>query len=162
RFHHAMLVVRGDAGSRLVEQDDFRIEGEGGGNIEQLLLALREKLRDGAEAIFEPEDFRDFARAFRDARIAMERREHPPAFLLGSDDGSRDRLLDGELRKDVHELEGAREAAFGERYGVMACNVLALEENLSFGRGEQAGQQIHERGFAGAVGADDRYFFADV
>ncbi len=56
-LHDAVLVGGGDAGGRLVEQDDLRIEREGGRNIEQLLLALRQcHGGDGVEPVAKPKD----------------------------------------------------------------------------------------------------------
>ena len=58
--------------------------------------------------------------------------------------------------KDLHELEGARHAALGERDGADAGDVGALEEHLALGGHQQAGQQVDERGLAGAVRSNDR------
>ena len=69
---------------------------------------------------------------------------------------ARDRLGHGELRKDLDELEGARHAALGQRHRPDPGNVLALEQHLALGRHQQAGEQIDQRGLAGAVGAHDR------
>ena len=48
-FHDGMLVAGGDAAGRLVQQDHGRIERKGAGDIEQLLLALRQRRGDGIE-----------------------------------------------------------------------------------------------------------------
>ena len=72
------------------------------------------------------------------------------------DDGRPDRLGHGQLREDLHELEGARHAARGERHGSDAGDVLSLEVDLAIGRHQQAGEKIDQRRLARAVGPDDR------
>ena len=57
-------------------------------------------------------------------------------------------------------LERAADAERRARIRLQAGDVAVLIEKLSFGRGITAGDAIHDRGLAGAVGADDREQFA--
>ena len=56
RLHDAVLLGRRDTRGRFIEQDDLRIEREGRRDVEQLLLALRERQRNRIEPFAEPED----------------------------------------------------------------------------------------------------------
>ena len=70
-----VLLGGGDAGGRLVEQNDLGIEREGGGDVEQLLLALRQRRGGGLEPRLEPENLAPP----RDARLdfgSADRREN--------------------------------------------------------------------------------------
>ena len=92
--------------------------------------------------------------------IAGQAREQPPLLALLRHHGGGDGLGDGELREDLHELERARHAALGQLHRPDAGDVVALEEHLALGRHQQAGQQIDQRGLAGAVRAHDRHELA--
>src|SRR5581483_8298903 len=82
-------------------------------------------------------------------------------FLAGHDRGG-DRFLDREFGKNVHKLKRARESALGERDRIAARDILVLEENLTLGGNQQAGEQVHERRLARAIGADDGDSFAGI
>ena len=55
---------------------------------------------------------------------ARQRGEQPPALVLPRDDGGGDGLRDGQLGKDLDELERARQAALGQRDRADAGDVL--------------------------------------
>ena len=93
----------------------------------------------------------------RDGRVRRDTPRAAATACPGCDhDGGGDGLGHGQLREDLHELEGARHAALGERHRADAGDVLALEEDLALGRHQQAGEQVDQRGLAGAVGPHDR------
>ena len=50
------LIAGRHARGRLVEQDHLRLQGKGGGDVEQLLLALRQQARQRCEPLLEAED----------------------------------------------------------------------------------------------------------
>ena len=102
-------------------------EGEGAGDVEQLLLALREQARLGVELAVEAEDRRDLAHARAQRRVAAHRGEEVEALAGLRDDGDGDRLGDRQRREDVHQLEGARHAALRQLHRADAGDVVALE-----------------------------------
>src|SRR5262249_18918441 len=151
RAHDAVLFGGGNAGGRLVEQDDARIEREGRRNVEQLLFALRQGRGWRPQPLREAEDVRHFGNPRADGLIRRQAREQSPALLLPRDDRRRDRFRHRQLRENLDELERAHQTALGKPYRADSRNVLAHEQYLARGRGEQAGEQVHQRGLAGAV-----------
>src|SRR5262245_58400979 len=74
------------------------------------------------------------------------------AFAL--EHGERHRLERRKLREEGVDLEGARESSFHPPIRAKRSDLLAAQEDLpGIGR-EHAGEKIHERGLAGAVGPD--------
>ena len=133
-----------------------RRQRKGGRDVEQLLLALREHARGALQPVLQAEDAGDLLHARAHGRVLGHAREQPPLLALLGHDGSGDGLGHGQLREDLHELEGAGHAACGERHRALAGDVPAPEVDLALGRYQQAGEQIDERGLAGAVGPHDR------
>ena len=151
--HDLVLVAGGDAGCRLVEQNDLRIERERGGDVEQLLLALGERRGGCVQPAIETEDARHFARAGADRRVGGKAREQMPALALARDERGCDGLLDGELRKDRNELKRACESLLGKLDRTDAGDALSPKQNLA-GRGlEEPGEQVDQGRLAGAVRA---------
>ena len=68
----------------------------------------------------------------------------------------RDVVLDAERRKRTHDLEGAADAAAAHFVGRQPVDARALECDAARVRREHAGDQIEQRGLAGAVRADHR------
>jgi hypothetical protein len=60
-----------------------------------------------------------------------------------------------EVVEDVGDLEAARQALAVDLEGLEADDVLALEFDAAFGGRQARADQVEQRGFAGAVGADD-------
>src|SRR6266487_5006399 len=156
RLHDAVLVGSGNAGSRFVEQDHLRVERKSRGNIEQLFLALRKRRGNCVEPVAEAEDFRYLAHAAAHLAVGGKPREKPPTLLLPRNDCGCDRLLDRQLGKNLDELERARQAMIGKFDRPHTGNILAHEQDLPGARLEQPGEQIDQRGLAGAIGAHDR------
>src|SRR6202030_4654239 len=144
----------GDAGCRLVEQNDLRIERERGGDVEQLLLALGERRGGCVQPAIETEDARHFARAGADRRVGGKAREQMPALALARDERGCDGLLDGELRKDRNELKRACESLLGKFDRTDAGDALSPKQNVA-GRGlKEPGEQVDQGRLAGAVRPD--------
>src|SRR6266849_4623939 len=161
-LHDAVLVGGGDARGRLVEQNDLRIEREGRGDVEQLLLALRERRSDSVEPMAKSENVGHLAHAPRDLVVTAQPGEQPPPLLLPRYHRGRDRLHHGQLRENLDELERAREPVIGKRHRPDAGNALAHEQHLAAARLEQAGQQVDQGRFASAIRTDDRNQLARV
>ena len=68
----------------------------------------------------------------------------------------RERLAHRQRRKDVHQLKGARHAAPRQFDRADAGDILAHEAHLAHRRPQQPGDDIDQRGLAGAVRPDDR------
>ena len=57
-------------------------------------------------------------------------------------------------------LEGAADAKRGPRVGIERGNIAPAIEQLAFGGAVAAGDAVDDRGFAGAIGPDNREQFA--
>ena len=78
------------------------------------------------------------------------------ALAFALENGERDRLDRGKLREKRVDLESACEPALHARIGLERGDVFAGQKNLARVRPQHAGEQVHERGFAGAVRPDER------
>ena len=66
-------------------------------------------------------------------------------------------MVDGaHLVEEAGDLERPGDPEVGDLLGLATGDVLAAEQDLARGRREEAGQQVEQRGLAGAVGADER------
>ena len=92
----------------------------------------------------------DFVRAL--CHGAVPARRH--AFALA--DREHDGFEHGKTRKQRRDLERPRQAALDPLVLRQARDPLLREEDLARGRRIDAGQQIDERGLAGAIGSDQR------
>ena len=72
RLHHAVLLRRGHPRRRFVEQNHLRLQGKGGGDVEQLLLALRQQARQRSEPLLEAEDAGDLGNARGDLPVGEQ------------------------------------------------------------------------------------------
>ena len=127
-FMIAVLVAARDAAGRLVEQDHLGREREGAGDVEQLLLALREQAGLGIELGVEAEDRGDLAHPRPERRVAAQRAEQAAALRCVCETTATAIVSrHGQRRKDVDQLERARHAALGELDRADAGDVLALE-----------------------------------
>ena len=71
-------------------------------------------------------------------------------------DGKADGLERGEIRIELVDLEGARQAAQHALVHGQVRDVLAFEQDAARVRLEHAGELVDDRGLAGAVRADQR------
>src|SRR5499433_3155703 len=74
--------------------------------------------------------------------------------------GERDRLERAEVGKQCVDLKGAHEAAFDALLGPERRDLVCSEKDLSFVGLDHAGDQIDQRGLAGAVRPDQRVALA--
>ena len=134
-----------DAAGHLVHQDEARLHGKPAGKLEPLALtrgelarevvALLEKIDEGQR--FESVVARDF---------------HVGGAGQRADD---DVLGHREVREGFELLERAGHAQAGDAVGPQAGDVAPVEEDTAGVERLKPGDQIEQRGFAGAVGADD-------
>src|SRR5262244_319006 len=155
-LHDAMLVRSRDTRSRLVEQNDLRVERKRGSDIEKFLLALRKIGRERVEARYESEDLRHLGYPSADLGVACKPREQTPALFLTRHHCGGNGFGDGELRENLDELEGPGDTAVGELDRTHAGHALAKETDIAGRRRQKAGQQIDQGGFPRSVGTDDR------
>ena len=160
RRHDAVLVGGGDAAGGLVEQDHGGRKREGRGDVEQLLLPLRQLPRRAVQRRRQAEDRRHLLHLRPHLAVRAEGSEHPPPAPEPRQRADGNGLGDRQLREHLHELEGARHAEPRELDRADPGDVGAAESDGALGRREQAGQHVHQRGLAGAVRADDRHRLA--
>ena len=160
RRHDAVLVGGGDAAGGLVEQDHGGRKREGRGDVEQLLLPLRQLPRRAVQKRRQAEDRRHLLHLRPHLAVRAEGSEHPPPAPEPRQRADGNGLGDRQLREHLHELERARHAESRELDRAGPGDVGAAESDGALGRREQAGQHVHQRGLAGAVRADDRHRLA--
>ena len=143
------------AGGRLVEQQHARAAGEGDGDLEKPLLAVRQVRRSLVEHVREIEACRDVGDVADDRILAPG--DTPPiptaAQSLGHSEPQGFRRRHG--REELVDLKGAHEAAAHAQLGAQIRDLGAFEKNASCARRQNAGEKINEGGLAGAVWADE-------
>ncbi len=136
-FAELQRLVIGNAGGRLVEQDDGRTGSDRAGDVEQAARA-------------------DVDSADRRIRAgAAEPGEQ--AFQLGGADraaGQADIFTDAQFRRDAGRLPGAADADIGARRRRQAFERLAVQQDGAVITIEEAGDGIDQCRLAGAVRAD--------
>ena len=152
RFHDAVLVGRRYARRGLVEQNDLRIERKGGCDIQQLLLALRQRRGDGIEPMHKPEDIGDLGDARIDLGVGRTARETAIASSGATRRPPRWSPRTVSCGKNLDKLKCTRETVIGKRDRSDASDILAHEQYFARGRLQQSGEQVHQRRLAGAVG----------
>src|SRR6266581_3853916 len=91
-------------------------------------------------------------------RIPVRREWPPPGCGMVSTfkHCKRHRFQRGEVGKEGVDLEGAREAALDACIGPERSDVVRAEQDLAAVRAQHPGDEVDERGLAGAVGPDQR------
>ncbi|MGY3290410.1 hypothetical protein ACVWWP_003477 [Bradyrhizobium sp. LM3.6] len=149
-------------GHRLVEENEARLQCHGAGELDALAQAVGEgagrRLSHRLE-VEEVDDLLDLAAVleFFLARagepVQRAREEIVLQQVMAAD---HDVVEHAHVVEQRQVLEGAADAERSARVGRQAGDVAALVEQLAFGRLVAAGNTVHDRGLAGAVGADDR------
>src|SRR5262249_22760283 len=139
-----------------------RLEREGGGDVEELLVALSQRAGRRVPLVGQPEELGDFEGAALDLAIAGERREEPRRAAEPRYHRRLQGLEDGQIGKDVDELEGARHAEPREPHWPRATDLPVLEPDTAGARPRDAGEDVDEGRLAGAVGSDDRDELAGI
>src|SRR5882762_10409826 len=156
RLHDRGLVGGAHTRRRLVEQDDLGPQRECRGDVEQLLVALREVSREGAALVAQAEQLGDLERLALHVAVARERREQPGAAPEPGDDRGLQRLEHREVREDVNQLERSGHAEPCEPHRPEPVDRTLLEVHGAGGGRREPGEDVDQRGLAGAVGTDDR------
>ena len=142
------------AEGRLVEDEHARRRGQGGGHGQPPFLAAGERVRVLLGVLDEPEPRQQFTRAALRLRLIAPGAQRPEHHLLQY-------AAARELVLGVLEHVGDAGGQFGgfpgdRRVAVRARGQLGRSLHLSAHRFEQTGQRQRQRGFAGAVRADQR------
>src|SRR5215470_2995528 len=154
-LHHRVLVPRAHAAGGLVEEDDLRLEREGRGHVEELLVPLRELARQRVGLVAKIEEGRDLERLALDAAMARQRREKAGSESEPRHHGGLQRLEHRELGEDLDELKAPGHAEPGQGHGADAADVSALEAHAAGAGREHAREHVDEGRLAGSIGADD-------
>ena len=148
--HQLIRLLRGQHGSRLVQDEDLRLTRQGLDDLHSLLSTHRQILDEGVGVQVEAETRRDLAHGFAGAFTA----DDPGG--SGGLEAQRDRLGDREDGDEhevlVHHADARRDRVAGalKRHG------LAVDEDLSLIGGVHPVQDVHERGLARAIFSQQR------
>ena len=152
---HPLGLLRRHARGRLVEEEEFGTRGQGHADLELTLLAVGERARRRREPVPQADRLRRLRRALEGRAQSIHPPEEAPASPPVCGRGEAQILEHRQLGKEVGALEGAGDAAPGDRVRRQACDEPALEEHVPGAGRHLACDDVEERGLAGAVGADD-------
>jgi hypothetical protein len=155
-LHRAIGLLQREALGRLVEHEQPRLLRDRHGHFEQALVAVREERRADIGKTRKPQMLERLIGGCRGARDHMPPANKPPTLTFACLRGDADILTRGERRKDVAELERARDALECHRMHRQPGNVLAGKDDFAGSGLEHARDQVEHGRLAGAVGADDR------
>ena len=130
---------------RLVHEQEPRPGHEAAGDGEHLLLPARQRPGPLAPALLQSRKEREAVR-----EVVLERTARA---AVGAEDQV---LLDAHPAEHLTPFGHERDATTHQVLGLDLRDVLILERDDAAPRGKQSRNGLHERGLAGAVGADDR------
>ena len=143
-------------GRRLVEEQHLRLPPEGDRELDEPLAAVGE-LRDAARGVVgQPERPQQLHRLVDDVAPPARRPEHGRSRADPLGDRDVDVLQHGQPAEQPVDLERPAEAELDALRLGDARDVPPLQQHRARAGGDGAGQEVHERGLAGAVGADER------
>ena len=145
-----------NASGGFVEQEHAWAAGDGDGDLEQALLAVRQVGGSGGHEIGEVEAAEDLGGLVDGGVAAAERAPPTPGQAEAAGDGQGDGLERGHGGEKLVDLEGAYEAELDAAVTRGGGDVVAAEHDLAGGRGQDASQEIDQRGLAGTVRSDQR------
>ncbi len=145
---------RGYAGGGLVEQQHFRLEPERDRQLDQALTAIGQFGNAVRGVVGELEGIEQRHRLLDHVLARARRPQHAGRRPQPFGDRDVDIVEHREPAEQAVDLEGAGDAALDPVGLRHLGDVEALEQHMSLGRPQQAGQQVDQRGLAGAVGAD--------
>ncbi len=144
------------SGGGLVEQQHLRPGGERERDLEEPLLAVGELAGRPIAVRAELQGDEDGVRLLD--RIAISRQVAPPRARRAAalTHCERDRLERAQMGKQRVDLERAHQAALDAPFGRQRRDLLPFEKDRAAIGLQHAGDEIDQRGLAGAVGADQR------
>jgi hypothetical protein len=155
------MFLRVEPGAGLVQQEQPRPAGQRPAHLDQALLAVGQERGEPVRAAFEPEPREDLPGALSEPLLLFphppraERAARPagPAAPVAAHE---DVLEHRHVAEEPDELEGARDAARGDRVRPPQRQGLALEEDASSRRLDHARDHVEDGRLPGAVGPDQR------
>ena len=103
---------------------------------------------------------KDFGGLLPHRPVALGQGEELSRLALAGEDRQRHVVEGGELVEQVDELEAPRDPGPDALVDGLMGDVGPAEEDLPLVRGQEPADQVHERGLAGPVGADQGQHFA--
>src|SRR5206468_1657852 len=154
-LHGRSRVLRREPLCRLVEQEQLRLLRHRHGDLEQALVAVRQRRGRHSAPVAEAERGEALLRPSLgrlEQCAPAEQAEVAPGLEL---DGDPHVLTHGQLGKDARDLEGARDAPPATDGGGEPGDVLAVEDDAARRRDQEPRDEVEQRRFARAVRADD-------
>ncbi len=145
----------GQPGGWLVEQQNLRVAGEPEHDFELALLAVRKIANFDVLAVEESGVFEQFIGLLVDVLVRRQKSPHHEFRAPQALDRQKNIVEHGQFREQAGDLERARHAERGALVARPVGHVLPEQKNLARRHRKNAGNQIEQRGLAGAVGADD-------
>ena len=150
---HAPALFGAHAGGRLVEQQHLGFEHQRQRDIEQLLVAMRQRRRGAVALAGQPQQFHRVLGAVAGLGQRKAPMQHAGAALIGADRGQHG-LVHRQRRKNARDLKRAADAVAHDLGRRAPGHIDAVEQDLTGIRLQRAGDQVEERALAGAVRAD--------
>src|SRR5437879_2883534 len=159
--HELDLLLGCEAGGRLVEQEQLGIRGEGAGDLEPSLLAVRKISRVLARVLGDTDKAKQLHRllchALLLAAFARKLEERVPDLGLHPDMAADAHVVEAaHVVEEADVLERARDAVARDLVRLETRDVLAVEHDSAAGGLVEAGDVVEEGCLAGAVGPDQR------
>src|SRR5579872_1509267 len=144
------------AGGRFVEQQHIRFQADGDGELDEALAAIGQFRYAVARHVGKLEHLQQPPRLVDDVGSLSGRITHRSGGAGAFGHRHADILEYGQPAKQPIDLKGARDAELDALGLHGRGDVAAGQQHASLTRRQHAGEQIDERGLAGAVGADQR------
>ena len=146
----------GHAGGGLVEQQHARTRGERESDLEQALLAIRERARRLVHRILEPEAPEQLLDLRDEARFPAGNAPEVAARAVALGDREAQQFRGREVGEQLIDLERPRKTATHASARRQRGDVFAFQEDRACARLDDPREQIDQRRLAGAVGTDQR------
>ena len=144
-----------EAGERLVQQQQARRLRERQRDLEAAPVAVRDFRHAAPRLALEPHPREDAARRVEERRLARERPERVPAGARKAQQREHHVVLERVVREERDDLVGAREPAARALVRLHARDLAPEDADRARVAAQVAGDEVEERGLAGAVGPDD-------
>src|SRR5262245_1032904 len=153
---YIVALVDREARERLVEQQDLGVLRQRHGDLHPPLLAVGGLRQRPIGDVLEADAPTRVTPARDESGLMVEAAERVPAQRRQAEQSERDVPQDGVLWKQRDDLIGARHPEMRPAMARHAGDVAAEQQDRSAVGGELAGDQVEQRGLAGAVRADDQ------
>ncbi|MCY1434300.1 hypothetical protein D9M71_503580 [compost metagenome] len=154
QLDHPLDVFVAHALGRLVEQHHLRVQGQGGGQLQGALAAVGQFDGLARGEALQVDFFQQLHGALVEPVEAAGRLPEVERGAQRTLQGHAHVLQHAHVAEHGGYLERAHQALAGDLVGRQRADGLALVQHFAAGGRQEAGQQIEEGGFAGAIGAD--------